>query len=321
MFKDKIINFYKQNLFSRCDDNGSIYYFSDKDFPNIKKEKYSFKSIKGYDLNGYFYYYDNYKPNKLIIFEHGMGGGHLSYFKEIEKICGEGYLVLSYDHSGCMTSGGENTSGFGQSLCDLNDCINSLKNNGIYKNYSISVVGHSWGAFSTMNIPYFHKDIKNIVAMSGFISVKQVLSKTFKGILKCAYNDILQIEAQANPLTINVNAIDSLQDYSGNALIIHSKDDKTVSYKDHFKVLKENLKEKSNIEFLLVNNKNHNPNFTEEAVKYKDQFFKIYSKKMKKSLLKTVDEKEKFKSSFDWNKMTIQDEAVWKEIFKVINND
>ena len=42
---------------------------------------------------------------------------------------------------------------------------------------------------------------------------------------------------------------------------------------------------------------------------------------MKKSLLKTVDEKEKFKSSFDWNKMTIQDEAVWKEIFKVINND
>ena len=136
-----------------------------------------------------------------------------------------------------------------------------------------------------MNIPYFHKDIKNIVAMSGFISVKQVLSRTFKGILKCAYNDVLQIEADSNPLTINVNAIDSLKDYNGNALIIHSKDDKTVNYKDHFKVLQDNLKNKNNIKFLLVNNKNHNPNFTEEAVKYKDQFFKIYSKKMKKSLL------------------------------------
>ena len=35
MLKDKIINIYKQNVFTRCDDTGSIYYFSHKDFKDL----------------------------------------------------------------------------------------------------------------------------------------------------------------------------------------------------------------------------------------------------------------------------------------------
>ena len=320
MLKDKIINIYKQNLFSRCDDNGSIYYFSEKDFINLHKEEYSFSSSKGYKLNGAFYYYDNYQPDRLIIFDHGMGGGHLSYFKEIEMIAKHGYMVLSYDHSGCMKSEGNNTGGFGQSLCDLNDCIISLKENEKYNKMKISVVGHSWGAFSTMNIPYFHNDLESIVAMSGFISIKQVLGTMFKGILKSAYNDILKLEEDSNPNLININAIDSLKDFKGKALIIHSKDDKTVNYKYHFDILKNNVNNE-NVKFLLLNKKYHNPNYTEDAVKYKDKFFKIYTKYMKKNMLKNVEEKEQFKKSFDWNRMTMQDKFVWDEIFKVLDNE
>ena len=138
-------------------------------------------------------------------------------------IAKHGYMVLSYDHSGCMKSEGNSTGGFGQSLCDLNDCINSLKQNEKYNNMKISVVGHSWGAFSTMNIPYFHNDVKHVIAMSGFISIKQVLGTMFKGILKSAYNDILKLEEDSNPNLININAIDSLKDFKGKALIIHSQ--------------------------------------------------------------------------------------------------
>lgn len=321
MFKDKIIEVYKQNLFNRCDDNGAVFYFSDHDFKNIKKEKYNFKSSKNHLLNGYLYYYENYKPNTLVVFDHGMGGGHLSYFKEIELLARHGYLVLAYDHTGCMESGGKNTSGFAQSLCDLNDCIISLKNNERFKDYNYYVIGHSWGAFSTMNITKFHPDVKKIVAISGFISVENILKQTFKGLLKCVYNDIFAIEKESNPNFVNVNACDSLKDYTGKALLIYSKDDKVVNYKFHYCPLYSELSNMNNISFLLVNNKNHNPNYTIEAVKYKDEFFKFYTKQLKKNKLNTISQKEEFKKSFNWNKMTEQDDSIWKEIFKVLDNE
>lgn len=320
MLKNKIINIYKQNVFTRCDDNGSIYYFSHKDFSDLKFENYVFQSSKGYALKGKIYYYDNYKPNHLVIFDHGMGGGHLSYFKEIELLARNGFKVLSYDHSGCMESGGQSTGGFCQSLCDLNDLFISLKSNCKFNNYIFSVVGHSWGAYSTMNIPYFHKDIKHVIAISGFISLKQVLKQNFSGLLSSVYEPIFNIEKESNLDFVDVDAISSLQQYEGKALIIHSKDDKTINYKYHFNVLKEALSNKNNIEFLLLNKKRHNPNYTEEAVIYKDKFFKMYIKQLKKGKLITEEQKEKFKSSFDWNKMTEQDLSFWDEIIKVLKD-
>lgn len=321
MFKDKIITVYKQNLFNRCDDNGAVYYFSDNDYPNISKIEYIFKSSKGYDLKGFLYFYENYQPNKIVVFEHGMGGGHLSYFREIELLAKHGYLVLAYDHTGCMSSGGKNTSGFAQSLCDLNDCINSLKKHEEYKNYDYYVIGHSWGGFSAMNISALHPEIKKIIAISGFVSVKNILKQTFKGFLKCAYNDIYQIEKQSNPDFVDADACESLKSFKGKALLIYSKDDKVVNYKYHYNQLYEKLYAKTNIKFLLVVKKNHNPNYTEEAVKYKDKFFKIYSKSLKQNKLVNDEQKEIFKKSFDWKKMTNQDKLIWNRIFEVLDND
>ena len=183
------------------------------------------------------------------------------------------------------------------------------------------MIGHSWGAFSTMNIPYFHNDIKKLVAISGFVSVEKILKQTFKGILKCAYNDIYNIEKQSNPNFVTVDACDSLRKFQGKALLIYSKNDKVVNYKHHYNYLYENFKNSSNIKFLLVNNKNHNPNYTEEAVKYKDEFFKIYTKALKQNKLNTLEQKQQFKNSFDWNKMTNQDVNVWNQIFEVFDNE
>ena len=72
---------------------------------------------------------------------------------------------------------------------------------------------------------------------------------------------------------------------------------------------------KENIKFLLVKNKGHNPNYTEDAVNYLNEFGKARKKILSKKDL-TAEEKFIFKSSFDWEKMTIQDELVWEEIYK-----
>ena len=42
---------------------------------------------------------------------------------------------------------------------------------------------------------------------------------------------------------------------------------------------------------------------------------------MKKNMLKSVESKEEFKKSFDWNRMTMHDKFVWDEIFKVLDNE
>ena len=158
-------------MHTRCDDNGTVFYFSAKDFEGLTAEPLAFKATAGHTLQGYLYHYENVIPGRIIVFDHGFGGGHRAYMKEIEKLCRHGYLVFSYDHTGCMESGGESPNGMAQSLCDLNDCIRFIKSCELTKGLDISVMGHSWGGFSTLNISALHEGISHVVVFSGFVSV------------------------------------------------------------------------------------------------------------------------------------------------------
>ncbi len=319
IFLNKVKKIYGKQVLTRFKDYGTVYFFSEKDFPGLNKQPYEFKGSDGQILRGNFYFYDNPIKNRLVIFEHGMGGGHRSYFREIETLTEHGYLVFSYDHTGCMESGGENTKGFSQSLNDLDCCMKALKSEESLKDYDYSVIGHSWGGFSSMNIPALYPEISHIVAMSGFVSVYEMIKQIFYGI-KGFYSYFYAIEEKNNPVFSKTNTIDSLKNTKTKVLIIHSDDDKTVSRKKHFDVIKSGLSDNKNVSFLLVSGKNHNPNFTAEAVKYKDAFFKTLSKKLKKHELSSDENKKTFVESFDWWKMTEQDESIWRKIFDFLDN-
>lgn len=310
----QIEKIYRKQVLTRFKDYGTIYYFSEKDFPGLNKKSYAFKGSDGQKLQGYFYFYEKPVAKQLIIFDHGMGGGHRSYFREIETLAKKGFLVFSYDHTGCMESEGENTRGFSQSLNDLDCCIKALKLLDELSGFDISVMGHSWGGFSSMNIPALHPEISHVVAMSGFVSVSEMIKQIFFGI-KSLYSYFYAIEEKNNPVFSKVNTVESLIDTKTKVLIIHSADDNTVSVKKHFEVIKKGLSDNKNIEFLLLEGKNHNPNFKTDAVEYKDKFFKSLSKKLKRKELSTDEQKKAFVDSFDWWKMTAQDEKVWEKIF------
>ena len=70
---------------------------------------------------------------------------------------------------------------------------------------------------------------------------------------------------------------------------------------------------------MLEHNKGHNPNYTEDAVKYLGEYLKRKSEMQKAGKLTTDEEKRAFVSSFDWKKMTEQDAGVWEEIFKTLD--
>ena len=132
IFEKQIVDVFKKQMYNRCDDNGTAYYFSADDFEGLNKRGFTFTAQAGHTLQGYFYWYENPMENRLVVFEHGMGGGHRSYMREIETIAKKGYMVFAYDHTGCMESGGESPNGFAQSLKDLDCCISTLKTAGCF---------------------------------------------------------------------------------------------------------------------------------------------------------------------------------------------
>ena len=319
LFSGVIIDNYKKTAFSRHDADGSIFYFSADDFPGLKKEEFSFKNQNGESLFGAFYYYDGYREDRLIVFDHGMGTGHNAYMKEIGELCKGGFRVFSYDHTGCTLSEGEGIRGLSGSLADLDACIKALKEK--LPGVEISVVGHSWGAFSTLNISSFNPDIRSIVAISGFISLSEMHRQVIRGPLAIFRKTVFEYEKGQNGKYAEASADRSLRGARTPALIIHSIDDKTVSAKQHFEKLRQSLSDCDFVEFMLVEGKGHNPNYTAEAVAYKDRFLADLMKRRKRGLLQTDEQKAAFLNSYDWHKMTEQDAAVWDKILDFLNKN
>lgn len=320
IFEKQVIKMYKGMAYARCDDTGKAYYFSSEDFPGLHREKYPFTASEGHKLQGYIYHYDNPVPGRIVVFDHGFGGGHRSYMKEIEQLCRHGYLVFAYDHTGCMESGGETPNGMAQSLCDLNDCIRTVKADSRFAGMDISVVGHSWGGFSTMNITALHPEISHVVVMSGFVSVEMLIESMFSGLLKGYRKAIMELEQNANPEFVSFNGVETLKKTSARVLLIYSANDKLCRKMPHFDELFSGLQGRSNIDFLLVDNKGHNPNYTEDAVQYFAEYSAMLNRLVKKKQLETPEQKKVFVGSFDWNRMTAQDDKVWEKIFTCLDS-
>ena len=318
IFEKQVVGAFKGMMYTRCDDTETVFYFSSDDFPNMRKETIDFTSSMGHKLKGYLYQYDSAIENRLIVFDHGFGGGHRAYMREIDMLCRHGYRVFAYDHTGCMESGGETPNGLSQSLCDLNDCICMLKADERFKGDVISVMGHSWGAFSSMNIPALHPDIAHVVAFSGFVSVEMMVRTFFPGLLKGYRRAVLELEKAANPRFVDYSAIESLAGSETNALLIYSDDDK-ICKPVHYQALNAALKDAENVKLMLVEGKGHNPNYTIDAVSYLTGFSKARAK-LARNKNATREDKARFAESYDWWRMTEQDEKVWGVIFDHLDN-
>lgn len=319
IFHKLVEKIYRSKMYIRCDDTGLVKFFSVNDFPEIVQEGYSFSSSLGHKLQGYFYHHHmhNLSGGPLVIFDHGFGGGHLAYMKEISILCNNGFTVFAYDHTGCMESGGANTNGLAQSLHDLDDCIKALNLDDNYHFSDIYVIGHSWGGFAALNITSLHPDIKKIVVLSGFVSVEKLINQYFSGILKGYRKHILKLEADNNPYYVGYDATKTFDNFDVNALLIYSDNDQMVDKKIHFDSFYQEIKNQDKVKYIITSNKGHNPNYTESAVNYLQTFHKALNKAKK---LKTNAEKEQFKNSFDWDKMTEQDEQIMQSIIEFLNN-
>ena len=313
-----ISNYYKKTTVHRYDENGFIKYFTASDFPGLKAEPVSFMSGKN-TLRGYYYSYDGARDDVLIIFCHGIGGGHRSYLTEIERIAREGYTVLAYDNTGCFESEGESTVCMSRSLSDLDSALTHLKNEGEFVRYdSVIVMGHSWGGFAAGNIANFHPDVKKAVVVSGFISVKNLFIGTLGGakdpVRKLILWRLLAFEKKAAPKYFGYCVADTVKKKGTQYLFSHSKDDPSVPYKYNCGII-EKTADRDNVSFLIYDDKLHNPNYTFDATHYLADVFGRFAKEKKAGNLKTLELKKQFFADTDWVRMTKQDEDFWRQIF------
>ena len=320
IFEKKVLDYYKKILLCRHDPDGSVFYFSKADFDGLISEDSHFLGDKGQRLQAHLYYKGQKRYDRLIIFEHGMGCGHAAYLREINEITERGYTVFTYDHTGTLNSEGENIGGFSQSLSDLDRAVDYVKTLEGYENAKLAVIGHSWGGFSTMNIPVLHPEISHVVALSGFISPKAIQAQVFRGPLRFYRKAAYRLEKDAFPDYCHFDGRWSLKNTNTRALIIHSRDDKTCKFSHHFEKLKKALAGCDNVEFLALDGKGHDPHYTAKAVVLLDEFQKSLRQKNKKKELTTQKSKERFVSSFDWWAITEQDAEVFDRIFAFIEN-
>ena len=315
----KILEGYKKEFVPRFDKDGITPYLSYKDFDGLNFYEGSFKNSIDINIHYFCYYYDNYKKDKIIVFCHGIGPGHTAYVREIETLAKKGYFVLTIDYCGCDRSEGKAMESINEptrDVCDFIKYIKAGKDDKLkeFKDLEIVLVGHSLGAYTALNVINLNKDIKKAVIISGFISLMLELKGATHVPFGFLFNSITKYEKKVNKEYSKINNLKYLKNTTDKILLIHSLDDEVVPYKTStYKIYKNN--KNKNLDFLIVNNKYHNPNYSIEAVKYMRETFSLFSKLIKEGKLNSFEEKKAFMNEKDVFKMTKQDEEVWNKIF------
>lgn len=295
---------HKKVFGSRCEKRPGIEYLNHTNFKGLNMQAFSFQNRLGNTLRGGIYSYDNADKQPVILFFHGMGGGYLAYMAEIEYLCRAGYRVISYDYNGTMTSDGDSLEGFCQSLPDAEDAIAAVQN--MFPDAPLYVMGHSWGGYTAGCMVSLHPEIAKAVLLAPPLCITNVYYHLVP--TKMLAKAMIAIEREKYPDYWSRSVLGHFEtNESTEVLIIQSTDDKLVNYKMNFATLQQQI-DTPRVEFVTVEGKNHNPNYTKEALAY----MAAYSKQRKKA--KTAEERAALAKDVQWHKMCEQDPVIMDRV-------
>lgn len=301
---------YKKQFVCRYDKEVGFPYYSYSDFKGLNQEEYTFINSKGIEIHYFYFYYDSFKDDKIVLFLHGLAPGHAAYFAEIDALARRGFKVLALDYSGCGDSKGKILGSINQPTRDVNELLDLLK---IEK--PIVVVGHSLGGYTSLNIINLRKEIKKTVILSGFLSAESIIGPIIKN--KFFSSRILKYEKKVYPEYYDLKNIDYLKETNDNLFFIQSEDDSMIPYNVSLKVVEEI--DNKNIRTLKVQNRKHNPNYSDAAINYMNEVFGGYYSLLKQKKLKTDAEKINYFKDVSLSKLVEQDEEMFDQIASFIN--
>lgn len=239
-----------------------VYKYLIKKYPDFKCRNYNYTNDKGVCIVGNFYYYEKDTYKGLIISAHGIDNCKETLLAKLEVFARNGYIIYSYDNTGCGESGGDNIVGLGHSVIDLKNTINHLATIDVLNDYKWILYGHSWGGYavgSVLNYQLNHK-IDLIINKAGFNSVSDEFAFIGKSKLGSwskyvVLPLIMMIENHRIKANKGKTTVSALTNANIPVLIMHSRDDKMVGFDSvnkHYKKLNNN-----NITYWFYDNRGH----------------------------------------------------------------
>ena len=306
-----VSHLYLKLVACRYDKQAGIPYYSHKDFDGLRHEAYSFTNSFGTEIKYFYYYYDNPRQDRLILFCHGLGPGHTAYLAEIENFAKRGYKVLTLDFTGCGESGGKNMVSFNRPTSDVMELLDLLK-----PSVPVFVVGHSLGGYTALNIVHLREEIKKAVILAGFLTFPSAA----RGLLKNRFlvSRVLRYEKKIEPRYFDIGNIDYLKNTDDSIYVIQSEDDSMVPFDIGLKAV-EGLNN-PHLKTLHLEGHKHSPTYTIEAVQYMNEVFGKYNRLLKKKQLKTAEDKIHYFDDVSLAKLVEQDQDVAESIFEFLEN-
>ena len=304
-----VSHLYIKHFVCRYDKEVGVPYYQASDFKGLKEEVFVFINSQGVELKYFYYYYDNYNEDKIILFLHGLACGHAAYFAEIEALARRGYKVLTLDYTGCGDSKGNCLGSLNTPTRDVNELLDYLK-----LDKPLVLVGHSLGGYTSLNIINLRKEIKKAVVISGFLSIPSIGKALIKN--KFFVSRILKYESKAYPEYWNIDNIDYLNKTEDDIFFIQSDNDTMVPYSIALNVVEQI--DNPHIKKLMIPNRKHNPNYTDDAVNYMNETFGNYYYLIKQKKIKTNEDKINYFKDVSLSKLVEQDEALFDQIKEFI---
>jgi alpha-beta hydrolase superfamily lysophospholipase len=316
IFSIVLIGFFSFGFSKRQDNHPLLTYFTAKDFPNLEADPAEFLSAKNIKLKGFFYYYDRPAKHKaLLIMPHGIGAGHHAYMHWIESFCAEGYLVFSYDNTGCQLSEGKGIRGIPQSIVDLKYAFAYIQST-VYASYPIHVIGHSWGGYAAIRSEGLSPKVGKIVAIAPLDNPTTLLSsylplftllKPWIWLYHALFFGRLGITSTAHLLRKAKTPI----------LVISGDQDEAVPYKQHFKHYERAADKNSFVHTHLAKGRRHNPYLSSKAEAYVLDTILAGVRSIEKE--KDVSKKQAFSKSIDYRLVGQHDKKIMKLILEFLS--
>lgn len=274
----------------------------EKDYP---RKNVSFKSGENL-LQGYIYGNDNDKG--LLVFAHGIGGGHEWYLSFITYMVDKGWRVFAYDATGSCTSEGNGTKGLPQSALDLDNALTYIESDSELSKLPVFLAGHSWGGYAVTAVLNFDHDIKASASISGYAYPIDMIMETADGMMgKVSYllYPFIWTDCFARfGSKVNMSAVDGINSSDVPVMIIHGKKDTVIGYDRSSIISKKGEIVNKNVEYYSIDDKysGHNSIFrSEKANEYLEKLNKEYDKMAEKYKDGKVpdDERKKFFDDVD----------------------
>lgn len=305
-----IAKVYIEKFVCRYDKEVGVPYYSAEDFKGFNREAYSFNNSRGIEIHYFYYYYANYRTDRIILFCPGLGPGHASYMAEIETLARRGYKVLTIDYTGCGESKGEYMGSLNFPTRDVMELLNLLK-----LKHEIIIMGHSLGGFTALKVASLRKEITKVVVMSPIIETKPMILRASKS--KFITYWIMRYERKVSKEYDKIDVPNYLGTTTDNVLFIQSIDDPMVPYETSLKIAED--ANNPHIKTIKMNGRKHNPNYTEEAVQYMNQVFGAFNRRVMDKKIASDEERINYFKDVSIARLTEQDQKLFDQIFDFIN--